>query len=74
MISFMNKKEIRLRRLKLDTASFGSHFLLTASTNLILSVMALASGILVARSLGPKGQGELAAIQTWPTYISLWEL
>jgi O-antigen/teichoic acid export membrane protein len=36
-----------------------------------LSVLALASGSLIARALGPFGRGELAAIQTWPALISL---
>jgi O-antigen/teichoic acid export membrane protein len=44
---------------------------MTAGTNLMLSVLGLVSGILIARLLGPQGRGELAAIQTWPGFISL---
>ncbi len=53
------------------TTKFGSHFLLTLLTNMILAVMALVSGLIAARLLGPTGRGELAAIETWPTFLAV---
>src|SRR5664280_28081 len=38
----------------------------TFATNMVLAGLAVATGILTARLLGPSGEGELAAIQTWP--------
>ena len=38
----------------------------TFATNMVLTGLAVATGILTARLLGPSGEGELAAIQTWP--------
>jgi O-antigen/teichoic acid export membrane protein len=54
----------------LHRTQFGSHFALTFATNLLLAVLALISGVLLARALGPAGRGELAAIQTWPTFLA----
>lgn len=36
------------------------------TTNMVMAIMGLASGLLAARLLGPQGRGELAAIQSWP--------
>jgi O-antigen/teichoic acid export membrane protein len=41
----------------------------TFATNMALAVLAVATGILAARLLGPSGEGELAAIQTWPLLL-----
>jgi O-antigen/teichoic acid export membrane protein len=41
----------------------------TAATNLGLAGLAVATGVLAARLLGPTGEGELAAIQTWPMLL-----
>src|SRR5262245_4590409 len=49
---------------------FGSRILLTAGTNGLSAVLGLMTGILAARLLGPQGRGELAAIQTWPSFIA----
>jgi antigen flippase len=38
----------------------------TLATNMALAALAVATGILAARLLGPSGEGELTAIQTWP--------
>lgn len=54
----------------LRRSQFGSFFALTFATNLLLTVLALVSGVLLARALGPTGRGELAAIQTWPTFLA----
>lgn len=74
-ITFVNKFPARLqtffRRGRANSRSFGSHVLLTASTNLVLAIMALVTGSLAARLLGPEGRGQLAAIQTWPLLIAL---
>jgi O-antigen/teichoic acid export membrane protein len=40
------------------------------AVNLLLAVVAFASGGLVARLLGPEGRGELAAIQIWPSFLA----
>jgi len=41
----------------------------TFATNIALAVLAVATGILVARLLGPSGDGQLTAIQTWPLLL-----
>lgn len=41
----------------------------TFTSNMALAVLAAATGILSARLLRPAGEGELAAIQTWPTLL-----
>src|SRR5215831_967460 len=48
---------------------FANHVLLAGGTNMFLALLALLSGVIVARLLGPTGRGELAAIQTWPLFI-----
>lgn len=35
-----------------------------------MALLGMGSGILAARLLGPRGRGELAAIQTWPSFIA----
>jgi O-antigen/teichoic acid export membrane protein len=50
---------------------FGGRVLLTMGTNVALSLLNLVTGILAARFLGVEGRGELAAIQTWPTFIAM---
>jgi O-antigen/teichoic acid export membrane protein len=44
--------------------------MLTAGTNGALALLGLITGTLAARLLGPQGRGELAAIQTWPSFIA----
>ena len=46
------------------------HALQTAASDAALSFLGLATGVFAARLLGPVGRGELAAIQTWPTFIA----
>jgi len=41
----------------------------TVATNSLLAVIAVATGVLAPRLLGPSGEGELAAIQTWPLLL-----
>ena len=36
------------------------------ATNIVMTIVGLASGLLAARMLGPQGRGHLAAIQCWP--------
>jgi O-antigen/teichoic acid export membrane protein len=50
----------------LDAAPFAS----TAAANAAIAVCGLASGTLLARTLGPEGRGELAAIQAWPLLLA----
>ena len=38
----------------------------TAATNSVLAALAVATGVIAPRLLGPSGEGELTAIQTWP--------
>jgi O-antigen/teichoic acid export membrane protein len=54
------------------TQSIGRGFVHTVFTNVTLAGLGLLSGTLAARVLGPAGRGELAAIQTWPTIISVF--
>jgi O-antigen/teichoic acid export membrane protein len=42
----------------------------TFATNLSLAVLGVATGILAARLLHPSGEGQLAAIQTWPSLLA----
>jgi O-antigen/teichoic acid export membrane protein len=49
---------------------FSANASLTAATNLVMALLGMGSGILAARLLGPRGRGELAAIQTWPSFIA----
>lgn len=49
---------------------FLSRVLLTAGTNGVLGLLGLVTGTLAARLLGPEGRGELAAIQTWPSFVA----
>lgn len=51
-------------------AGFGANTALTAGTNLAMAALAMGSAIIAARLLGPKGRGELAAIQIWPSFIA----
>ena len=49
---------------------FGSLVAFTFLTNVFLALVGFLTGLLVARILGPDGRGELAAIQTWPTFLA----
>src|SRR4051812_40976712 len=42
----------------------------TAITNVALGGLGIATGVIVARWLGPVGRGELAAIQMWPSAMA----
>jgi antigen flippase len=52
------------------SSSFATNAALTAGTNVTMAALAMGSAILAARLLGPKGRGELAAIQAWPSFIA----
>ena len=54
--------------------TFGRSVATTLSSNAVTAVLWLASGILAARLLGPKGRGELAAIQTWGLFLVTFAL
>lgn len=47
-----------------------NHLFITMAANLALAAIGMLTGIMAARLLGPQGRGELAAIQTWPTFIA----
>ena len=49
----------------------GKSIPLTIITNILLMGIAVITGSLVARLLGPEGRGELAAIQNWAAFIAL---
>ena len=53
-----------------NASPFTGRVLLTSSTNVVLALLGLVTGVLVARLLGPQGRGELAAIQTWPSFFA----
>lgn len=44
---------------------------ITLLSNLLLSLLAIISGSLIARMLGPEVRGEYAAIQTWAVFFAL---
>ncbi len=44
--------------------------IVTIVTNITITLVGVATGIIAARLLGPSGEGQLAAIQTWPLVIS----
>jgi antigen flippase len=44
--------------------------LVTTGANLLITAISVCTGIIAARLLGPKGRGELAAIQAWPTALA----
>ena len=52
-------------------SAFGRDVLVTLGANGVISLLGLATGILSARLLGPKGRGELAAIQMWGSFIGI---
>jgi O-antigen/teichoic acid export membrane protein len=49
---------------------FGSLLFLTVLADMLLAGLAVISGVLAARLLGPTGRGELAAIQIWPNFLA----
>ena len=51
--------------------SKSSGFFSTISANIVMAGINFLTGMLLARLLGPEGRGELAAIQTWPTFIAI---
>jgi antigen flippase len=42
----------------------------TTGVNLLMSALSVFTGVLAARLLGPKGRGELVAIQAWPSALA----
>jgi len=44
--------------------------LITTGANLLMSAFGVLTGVVAARLLGPKGRGELAAIQAWPSALA----
>src|SRR5579872_5586463 len=54
--------------------SLGRSMVVTIGGNAVSSMFWLASGLLAARLLGPSGRGELAAIQTWGTSLSIFAM
>lgn len=42
----------------------------TTGSNVFIAILGVVTGILLARVLGVKGRGELAAIQIWPLFIA----
>ena len=67
----------KLKRLKAvwrkanQFSPFGSVLALTTVTNIGMAVLGMTTGVFTARLLGPEGRGELAAIQLYPTFLSL---
>jgi O-antigen/teichoic acid export membrane protein len=53
------------------SSPFGREMAGVAVANALIAVLGFCTGILSARLLGQRGRGELAAIQTWPNFISL---
>ena len=53
-----------------DHSSFTGQVSLVMTANLVIAVLGLVTGVISARILGPAGRGELAAIQTFPSFIA----
>lgn len=53
-----------------SVSPFLARVVLTAGTNGVLALLGFVTGTVAARLLGPQGRGELAAIQTWPSFIA----
>jgi len=53
------------------SSPFGREMAGVAVANALIALLGFCTGILSARLLGRRGRGELAAIQTWPNFISL---
>lgn len=53
------------------TSPFGSHVLRSTATNVVLLFFGVATGLLAARLLGPRGRGQLAAIMNWQILAGL---
>jgi O-antigen/teichoic acid export membrane protein len=49
---------------------FAANTAVTAAASLVIALFGMATGIVAARLLGPHGRGELAAIQTTPSFIA----
>jgi O-antigen/teichoic acid export membrane protein len=69
MASKTYELQIHLHRM-IFARPIAANIALTAATNLVLASFGIASGIVAARLLGPHGRGELAAIQTWPSFVA----
>jgi O-antigen/teichoic acid export membrane protein len=67
-VPFSTDPSVLNRRVK---ASFGAHAATTAATNIAIAALGVCSGILAARLLGPRGRGELAAIQSSPSLLAM---
>lgn len=57
-----------LRKVR-SLGSFGANTIFTVAANLTIAALGMGTGIIAARLLGAQGRGELAAIQTWPSFI-----
>jgi O-antigen/teichoic acid export membrane protein len=63
-------KPVELWRKALTLSPVAANTAITAGANLALAVFGFFTGILAARLLGPDGRGELAAIQTAPSFVA----
>lgn len=71
LCSFKRENDLALNPVRTRGAStLIAGTVLTAGTNIALAALGMVSGIIAARLLGPHGRGELAAIQTWPSFVA----
>lgn len=54
-----------------QVTTFSGQVVVTMVANVALALLGLVTGSLLARMLGPQGRGELAAIQTWASFLAL---
>lgn len=54
-----------------QASTFSAQVAVTMAANVAIAVLGLVTGSLLARTLGPQGRGELAAIQTWAGFLGL---
>jgi O-antigen/teichoic acid export membrane protein len=56
-------------RVRVATGGFGRNLALSLTSSIAVQVLNVVSGVILARSLGPTGRGEAAAILLWPALL-----
>ena len=59
----------RVRSL-LHSKGLAANFSLTVATSVLIQVVTVASGVILARALGPEGRGDLALAMLWPSLVA----
>jgi O-antigen/teichoic acid export membrane protein len=70
LVSETSQLKLFLKRITSGSGTFHYQVTVTLGVNILLSAIGLITGPLAAHLLGPAGRGDLAAIQTWPTFFT----